>query len=224
MEKTFQRGSSQLHQKLLTVHVKWGWRKGSLDLGLPSYPLIAISFLHWKKNMVMPVFHWVVRVCSVTSVMSDSLWHYRLLPARLLCPWDSPGRNTGVGCHSLLWGNLPDLEIEPISPCVSCTAGGFFANWAIWEKYVKNSLWDLSSFCFLFCYKTSIPPSLPSQQCPKSLWGILCLLLYVALIGWKIQVLVFGSQKGQMLARTPTQGGRLHPSEAPEFIQCKRKC
>ena len=24
------------------------------------------------------------------------------LPTRLLCPWDSPGRNTGVSCHALL--------------------------------------------------------------------------------------------------------------------------
>ena len=35
---------------------------------------------------------------------------------RLLCPWDSPGKNTGVGSHSLLQGNLPDLGIEPGSP------------------------------------------------------------------------------------------------------------
>ena len=27
-----------------------------------------------------------------------------LPPARLLCPWDSPGQDTGVGCHSLLQG------------------------------------------------------------------------------------------------------------------------
>ena len=33
--------------------------------------------------------------------------------ARLL--WDSPGKNTGVGCHSLLQGNLPDPGIEPWS-------------------------------------------------------------------------------------------------------------
>ena len=26
--------------------------------------------------------------------------------ARLLCPWDSPGKNTGVSCHFLLQGNL----------------------------------------------------------------------------------------------------------------------
>ena len=25
-------------------------------------------------------------------------------PTRLPCPWDSPGKNTGVGCHSLLQG------------------------------------------------------------------------------------------------------------------------
>ena len=30
-----------------------------------------------------------------------------LLPARLLCPWDSPGKNTRVGCHSLLQGIFP---------------------------------------------------------------------------------------------------------------------
>ena len=28
-------------------------------------------------------------------------------PTRLLCPWDSPGRNTGVGCHILLQGIFP---------------------------------------------------------------------------------------------------------------------
>ena len=39
-----------------------------------------------------------------SSVMSDSLQPHGLQPSRLLCPWDSPGKNTGVGCHSLLQG------------------------------------------------------------------------------------------------------------------------
>ena len=38
------------------------------------------------------------------SVMSDSLQPHGLQPARLLCPWDSPGKNTGVGCRALLQG------------------------------------------------------------------------------------------------------------------------
>ena len=36
--------------------------------------------------------------------MSDSLRPHRLLPARLLCPWASPGKNTWVGCLSPLQG------------------------------------------------------------------------------------------------------------------------
>ena len=31
-------------------------------------------------------------------------FRHELLPARLLCPWDSPGETTGVGCHGLLQG------------------------------------------------------------------------------------------------------------------------
>ena len=34
--------------------------------------------------------------------MSDSLWLHGLGLARLFCPWDFPGKNTGAGCHFLL--------------------------------------------------------------------------------------------------------------------------
>ena len=34
--------------------------------------------------------------------MSDSVRPHRRQPTRLLCPWDSPGKNTGMGCHFLL--------------------------------------------------------------------------------------------------------------------------
>ena len=34
--------------------------------------------------------------------MSDSVWPHRRQPTRLPCPWDSPGKNTGVSCHFLL--------------------------------------------------------------------------------------------------------------------------
>ena len=41
------------------------------------------------------------------SAVPNSLWPHGLQPARLLCPWDSPGNNTGVGCHSLVQGIFP---------------------------------------------------------------------------------------------------------------------
>ena len=39
--------------------------------------------------------------------------HAKLLPIKLLCAWDSPGKNTGVGCHALPPGDLSYLGIEP---------------------------------------------------------------------------------------------------------------
>ena len=48
-----------------------------------------------------------VRVRSDASLMSDSLWPHGLKPAGLLCPWDSPGKNPGAGCHALLQGLFP---------------------------------------------------------------------------------------------------------------------
>jgi len=47
------------------------------------------------------------------SVVSSSLWPCGLQPARLLCPWDSPGRNTGAGCHALLQGIFPTQGLNP---------------------------------------------------------------------------------------------------------------
>ena len=50
------------------------------------------------------------------SVASDSVTPRGLWPTRLLCPWDSPGRDTGVGYCALLQGS------SCIS-CISCIAG-----------------------------------------------------------------------------------------------------
>ena len=48
-----------------------------------------------------------VCVCSVTSVVSDSLRPLGPQPTRLFCPWDFPSKNTGVGCQALLQGIFP---------------------------------------------------------------------------------------------------------------------
>ena len=34
------------------------------------------------------------------------MWPYGVQPTKLLCPWDSPGKNMGVGCHALLQGQV----------------------------------------------------------------------------------------------------------------------
>ena len=42
--------------------------------------------------------------CVCVLVMSNSLQPHRLQTTRLLCLWNSPGKNPGVGCHFLLQG------------------------------------------------------------------------------------------------------------------------
>ena len=49
--------------------------------------------------------------------MSDCLQHNRLGPARLLRPWDSPDKNTGVGCH-VLQGIFPTQDSSPGLLCL----------------------------------------------------------------------------------------------------------
>ena len=49
------------------------------------------------------------------SVVSDSLPVHGLWPTRLLCPWNFPGSNTGVGTHFLLQGIY---SIQGLNPCL----------------------------------------------------------------------------------------------------------
>ena len=51
--------------------------------------------------------------------MSHSLWTHGLQPTRLFCPWDSPGKNNGVGCHVLLQGIFTTQGLNPGLPLCS---------------------------------------------------------------------------------------------------------
>ena len=65
------------------------------------------SSLHpWESSIIS---NWL-------SVISDSLWLHGLQPARLLCPWNSPGKNTGVGSCSLLQVIFPTQGSNPGFP------------------------------------------------------------------------------------------------------------
>ena len=49
--------------------------------------------------------------------MSDSVRPHRQQPIRLFCPWDSPGKNTGMGCHFLLQCMKVKSESEVAQSC-----------------------------------------------------------------------------------------------------------
>ena len=83
-------------------------------------------------------------------VMSESLWPHRLHSTRLLCPWDSPSKNTGVRCHALLQGIfLIQGSKLRLMPCA--LASKFFTASATWEAHIcklqgsKLTCWILTA-------------------------------------------------------------------------------
>ena len=74
---------------------------------------VAISFSRGSSCFTFPFdsrFFQLVCVCVcvcvlVTSVTSSFLRPMDYSPPGLSVQWDSPSKNTGVGCHALLWGS-----------------------------------------------------------------------------------------------------------------------
>ena len=69
----------------------------------------AHQFTPPPYRIVCQALHCLWRyVCVLShSVMFNSLWPHGLQTSRLLCPWDSLGKNPGAGCHFLLQGTFP---------------------------------------------------------------------------------------------------------------------
>ena len=82
--------------------------------------------------------------CCVASVISAFWRPHGLQPTRLLCPWDLPGKSTGVGCHCLL------LSVAETSsnPCMYfqmpllLTELGFYSTMALFHR-MRNCHWSV---------------------------------------------------------------------------------
>ena len=90
-----------------------------------------------------PLWH-ITYVCAKLLPLCLTLCNI-MEPTRLLCPWDSPGKNTGVGCHTLLQED-PDPGIESTSLMSPALTDGFFTTNATW-----GSLTYIHCVCMLSC-------------------------------------------------------------------------
>ena len=89
------------------------------------FSLSRVDFACFRSAQILPHFlplttsnsfkTPLLRCCQVTSVVSDTVWPHRRQPTRL--PWDSPGKNTGVGCHFLLQCMKVKSESEVAQSC-----------------------------------------------------------------------------------------------------------
>ena len=112
--------------------------------------------------------------------MSNSLWPRGLWPTRLLCPWDSPGKNAGVGYHSLLQGffltqgsNLGLLHCRQIL-CHPSHQGSPGA-WGLWCVSSLRWFWWLGSRCNGNKPETNMSPDV--LVFPHVLFGDWCFVL-----------------------------------------------
>ena len=82
-----------------------------------------------KADALVLSYCWRKRIpCSVLMLSHVQLFcdPHGLQPTRLLCPWNFPGKNNGVGCHLLLQGTLPPPRIEFLSLASPALGGGIF--------------------------------------------------------------------------------------------------
>ena len=110
------------------------WNSPGQDSGVGSLSLLQGIFptqgsnpglLHCRRILYHLSHRGSPQVCLHTSVVSDSMWHCGLQSARLLCPWDSPGKNTGVGWLCPPTEDLPNPGTEPASLMSPASGGGF---------------------------------------------------------------------------------------------------
>ena len=93
-----------------------------------TLPLKKITKLFQITNLAVCVknAHFIPK----TATLTDASQYVRVKPLRcptvatpwtvahqVLCPWDSPGQNTGVGCHALLQGIF---LTQKLTPCLVC--------------------------------------------------------------------------------------------------------
>ena len=92
--------------------------RGESQLRGPGKQVIIVMLGKCRPHDLMNIFCGpCCCCCCVASVVSDSVWPQRRQPTRLPRPWDSPGKNTGVGCHFLLQCMKVKSESEVTQSC-----------------------------------------------------------------------------------------------------------
>ena len=90
--------------------------------------------------------------------MSDSVWPHRWQPTRLPHPWDSPGKNTGVGCHFLLQCMKVKSESDVTQSCLTlrdsmdCSPPGSSVCGIFQARVLVSAIWQCKSAISVYIY------------------------------------------------------------------------
>ena len=109
----------------------------------------------FKWQFLINDYTFVLCCCCVASIVSDSVRAHRCQPIRLLGSWDSPGKNTGVGCHLLLQCMRVKSESEVTQSCLTlldpmdCSLPGSSVHGIFPGKSTGVGCHFLPPFCFI---------------------------------------------------------------------------
>ena len=139
---------------------------------------------HWSGLPFPSPMHESEKWKGSRSVMSDSSRPHGLQPTRLLCPWDFPGKSTGVGCHCLLIPSLIFLFLSsqisstfPLSPsltdlCPSFLENSSTRNWSCINFHLRfwlqPTLIPWGPYSSLILWASMVPPPSCSPSLVKS--------------------------------------------------------
>ena len=148
--------SAWLPQLHLNELLTFSWLRDWTDFlsKTPDVHTLIVS----KQNTLLPnvcltnTFSPLFMCCAVLnrSVMSDSLRHRDCSPSGSFVHGDSPGKNTGVGCHTLLQGIFPTQELN--QGLLHCRWTLYFTSWGNTEA--------------LFITLITVPHLFPHHQLP----------------------------------------------------------
>ena len=105
--------------------------------------------------------------------MSDSVWPHRWQPTRLPCPWDSPGKNSGVGCHFLLQCMKVKSDSEVTQSCrtpsdpMDCSLPGSSIHAIVQARVLE---WGAIAFSNAWKWKVKVKVKFYKIPCSTLLW------------------------------------------------------
>jgi len=103
--------SSGTPETKVILHVSW-----LFSLRRQSISCVTKNGLRSHLSPAAPYLHHCCSVTKSSPTLCDTMDHS---PARLLCPWDFPGKNTEVGCHFLLQCMKVKSESEVAQSCLT---------------------------------------------------------------------------------------------------------
>ena len=142
------------------MHCSDGWSEADVAEKQRTCGLYENDSLH-QQTMMEPCSAsvWRVKVKVFITWLCPTPWDIAgMLPARFLCPWNSAGKNTGVGSNALLQGQqMHRLRVSSVLGNAKCVCYNYGSNiliyyWEFMRQYTLNLPNNITWYYFMRCH------------------------------------------------------------------------